>query len=386
MIQDNWRLVRLDELGSTYGGLSGKSAKDFRSGAARYITFLNVVNNVVLDPSETSHVTISPDERQSIVQGGDILFNSSSETPEEAGLAAAVPDKVEGVYLNSFCFGFRPHPGAQLDPIFFAFLSRSQEGRAVVRSLVQGSTRFNVSSRRMLRAGFRLPGLAEQSAIAEALLNATAHVRSLDALAAKKRNLRISTRQRLLSGVTRLGGFSLPWIRKPIGDIAHIAKGVQLNRSQMVEGGPIAVWNGGTEPSGFTTTANVCRDVVTVSEGGSCGWVGRPRSDFWLGGHCYALDPKESGHSVAFLYHSLKSVESALNGLGVGSGLQNIQLSSLAQFEVRIPSDPGEAQAISDILDDIDLEIAALERQRDKAELVKQGMMQELLSGRVRLT
>ena len=385
MTEHNWQPVRLGELGTTYGGLSGKSARDFQSGSARYVTFLNVVNNIVLDPSGTSHVAIDLDERQSIVHAGDILFNGSSETPEEAGLASAVPEGMDGTYLNSFCFGFRPHPGAELDPTFFAFLSRSQEGRAAVRPTVQGSTRFNVSARRMLDVHYRLPNLLEQTAIAEALSDAITYVKSLDALVAKQCDLRLSARQRLLSGEAGLLGFARPWLRRPISDIAHIVKGEQLNRSQMVAEGPIAVWNGGTEPSGFTTIPNVRRDVVTVSEGGSCGWVGRPRSDFWLGGHCYALDPKNDGHSVGFLYHCLKSVESDLNGLGVGSGLQNIQLASLAQFEVTIPSDSGEAQAICEILDDIDLEISSLERQRNKAQLIVQGMMQELLSGRVRL-
>jgi restriction endonuclease S subunit len=72
-------------------------------------------------------------------------------------------------------------------------------------------------------------------------------------------------------------------------------------------------------------------------------------------------------------------------GLRVGSGLPNIQTKSLAEFLVDVPSDPTEAADLTRVLDDVDTEIDALIAQREKAELVKQGMMQELLSGRVRL-
>jgi restriction endonuclease S subunit len=382
----DWQPFRLGELGTSYGGLAGKSGSDFGIGSSRYVTFLNVVTNVVLDEAGVGVVNVGPDERQSAIQPGDLLFNASSETPDEAGFASAVPDGLSGLHLNSFCFGLRPYPDAQLDARFFAFLSRSDQGRLVIRPMAQGSTRYNISAKRMLSASFLLPPLPEQRAIAEALSDASHALDALESLLAKKQAIRIAAAQQLLSGDNQLLGFETPWAHRALGDVAHITKGVQLGRAQMSSTGAIPVWNGGVEPSGFTQSPNIRRDVVTVSEGGSCGWVGRPRSDFWLGGHCYALDPNPFAHSVPFLYHALKAVETELNRLGVGSGLQNIQLKSLAEFKIRVPVDSEEASVISEILDDLDAEVLALSHEREKMKLVKQGMMQELLSGRVRLS
>lgn len=405
MSQDNWRVVRLGELGSTYGGLSGKSARDFRSGSARYVTFLNVVNNVVLDPSGTSHVTIDPDERQSLVQAGDILFNGSSETPEEAGLAAAVPDEVGGLYLNSFCFGFRPHPGAQLDPTFFAFLSRSQDGRAAVRSLVQGSTRFNVSSRRMLNAHFLLPSLLEQVAIAEALTDASSLVESLNALIAKKRGLRQAAILELLKGGIRLPGSSEPWERARIGDFAEILKGKGLSRTSMNRAGKNRCMLYGEL---FTTYGQVVREAVgrtnedagTPSRSGDVVMPGSTttsgedlatatallQDDVKLGGDINIIRPDRRSIDSRWLAytitHCLKhDVARATQGITI----HHLYGRNIADISVLLPS-RDEQERIADVIEDFDSEIVALTAQRDKAELVKQGMMQGLLSGRVRLT
>ncbi|WP_074015204.1 restriction endonuclease subunit S [Actinomyces polynesiensis] len=228
---------------------------------------------------------------------------------------------------------------------------------------------------------------AEQLRIADVVLTIDAQLLALDRAVAKKRDIKQGMMQLLLSGAARLGGFNAPWEERRIGDIASISKGAQLGRAHMIVGGSIPVWNGGVTPSGQTDAPNVLRQVVTISEGGnSCGWVGRPEGDFWLGGHCYALDPKGEGHSVAFLYHRLKAIEPELMALRVGSGLPNIQKQRLADFTLRVPTDAAEASSIAELLDDFDREIAAIERRRESARAIKQGMMQELLTGRTRLT
>lgn len=102
-----WETKRLGALGTTYGGLVGKAKNDFGVGKGRYITFLNIVSNTVIDCSAFEPVSVGPLETQNKVAKGDLFFNGSSETPKEVGMCAVLTEEVGSVFLNSFCFGFR---------------------------------------------------------------------------------------------------------------------------------------------------------------------------------------------------------------------------------------------------------------------------------------
>ena len=122
----------LVELGSVYGGLTGKTKSDFGAGAGRYVTFVNVMANVVIDCDSFEPVSISPAESQNPVAKGDLLFNSSSETPEELREVCAMitPEEVPHLFLNRFCFGFRLGGHAPADGLFpVRITSEANEGR-----------------------------------------------------------------------------------------------------------------------------------------------------------------------------------------------------------------------------------------------------------------
>lgn len=230
------------------------------------------------------------------------------------------------------------------------------------------------------------PSLSEQRAMAEALDDVDRLLVGLGRARLKKQAIKQGIIQQLLTGRRQLPGFSAPWVERRVAHIAAITKGVQLSRKSMEPSRSVPVWNGGIEPSGHTSEPNVTRAVVTVSEGGnSCGWVGCPDGPFWLGGHCYALDPRGEGHSVPFLYHRLKCAEQEIMALRVGSGLPNIQKQRLGDLILAVPTDPREASAIADVLDDADRELRLFDARQAKARNIKLGIMQALLSGRIRL-
>ena len=83
-----WEVKALGELGSTFGGLTGKTKADFGEGTGQYVTFMNVMTNVVIDCGSLERVRVSPTESQNRVMKGDLLFNGSSETPEEVAMCA----------------------------------------------------------------------------------------------------------------------------------------------------------------------------------------------------------------------------------------------------------------------------------------------------------
>jgi type I restriction enzyme S subunit len=200
----DWKEVRLGDLGSTFGGLTGKSSKDFADGNSSFVTFMNVMSNVVLNNQGTEKVRIGNGERQSQLLEGDVIFNGSSETPEEVGFGSAVPNELSGLYLNSFCFGFRRKDTKSLDPKFFAYLTRSPLGRDIIRPMAQGSTRYNIAKTNLLNGRFPLPPLKEQEAIAEALSVMDEELKALTEQVSKMRMVKEGMMQDLLSGKVRL--------------------------------------------------------------------------------------------------------------------------------------------------------------------------------------
>ena len=199
-----WGVKILGELGSTFGGLTGKTKADFGEGSANYVTFMNVMTNVVIDCGTFERVKVAPTESQNPVMKGDLLFNGSSETPEEVAMCAVLMEDVPNLFLNSFCFGFRFREGAEVDGLFLAYYLRSKEGRELMKSLAQGSTRYNLSKVALLKSPLRLPSFPEQSAIAEVLTEMDAELAALEQRREKTRALNQAMMQELLTGRTRL--------------------------------------------------------------------------------------------------------------------------------------------------------------------------------------
>lgn len=164
----DWEERKLGSVGEIYGGLSGKSAEDFGDGYS-FITYRQVFENARIDPSKFALVKIGPKEKQSRVVFGDVLFTTSSETPNEVGFASVLLDEVDDLYLNSFCLGYRPFDLKALLPQFSKYLFRSPLYRREVIKLAQGSTRFNISRTGLLKIRLRFPHPQEQEKIAAAL-------------------------------------------------------------------------------------------------------------------------------------------------------------------------------------------------------------------------
>jgi type I restriction enzyme S subunit len=199
-----WELKRLGDLGSTFGGLTGKSKQDFGHGEAHYITFMNIMSNVVIDGGIFELVYVVPTESQKRVAKGDLFFNGSSETPEEVGMCAVLAQDVQDVYLNSFCFGFRFREGVSAEGLYLAYYFRSSQGRELLKSLAQGATRYNLSKTALLRVEFPLPTHPEQTAVAAVLSDMDTEIATLEIKLTKARQLKTGMMQELLTGRNRL--------------------------------------------------------------------------------------------------------------------------------------------------------------------------------------
>lgn len=165
----DWKEKSLENLGETISGLSGKSGENFGSGKP-YVTYKQVFDKAWVDFSKCGLVQIEHNEKQNKLQKGDILFTTSSETPNEVGFASVVLENpINDTYLNSFCFVFRPNEMKKLQPEFSRYLFHSPAYRKAVGVLAQGSTRFNISKSSFLKLKISIPQLIEQQKIASCL-------------------------------------------------------------------------------------------------------------------------------------------------------------------------------------------------------------------------
>ena len=156
-------LTSFAELGTSYSGLSGKSAQDFGSGKP-FITYLNVYSNNVIKENDFQYVAIKDDEKQNVVKYGDVLFTLSSETPEEVGVGSVYLGK-EKVYLNSFCFGIHITNTEVAFPPYLSYYVSLTAFRKFTYPYAQGSTRFNLCKADFEKASIKLPTLADQKRI-----------------------------------------------------------------------------------------------------------------------------------------------------------------------------------------------------------------------------
>ena len=161
----DWEEKRLGEIGKTFNGLTGKTKEDFGEGKP-YIQYMQIFRGSKINPNEFGFVKLNENEKQSRAQFGDAFFTTSSEIPKEIGTASVLLDEIEELYLNSFCFGYRPDNLELIVPQFLQFLLRSEVFRRKIIPLAQGSTRYNMSKIELMKLKIDIPHNEEQQKIA----------------------------------------------------------------------------------------------------------------------------------------------------------------------------------------------------------------------------
>lgn len=248
---------------------------------------------------------------------------------------------------------------------------------------------------------------AEQRTIAGVLSDVDGLIGALDGLIAKKRDLKQAAMQQLLTGRTRLPGFSGGWRTRPLGEVvSRCTSGATPRRArpEYYKGSIPWITSGELNynvimdtaekltPLGVQDTnlslipAGTFLMAITGLEAegtrGSCGIVGRPST---TNQSCMAVFPT-SELVTGYLYHYyvLRGTSLALQYCQ-GTKQQSYTAKLVQQLPIDLPPTTDEQVAIAQVLSDMDAEIAALESRRDKTRLLKQGMMQQLLTGAIRL-
>ena len=244
---------------------------------------------------------------------------------------------------------------------------------------------------------------AEQSAIARALSDVDALLATLDQVIAKKRDLKQAAMQQLLTGKTRLPGFSGEWDVKQIGEFTDCTAGgtpstlnsaywggeipwmssgeLHLKRVQDVEG---RVTDLGLNNSSTKIIPSRCVLIGLAGQGKTRGTVAINLIELCTNQSIAAIFPNKSFNSE-YLFHNLDARYDELRELSTGDGGRGgLNLKIIKSIDILFPS-LEEQEAIASVLSDLDAELAALESRREKTRNIKQAMMQELLTGKTRL-
>lgn len=232
-----------------------------------------------------------------------------------------------------------------------------------------------------------LPPFPEQQAIAAALSDVDSLITALDRLIAKKHNIKQGAMQELLTGKKRLPRFSGEWETRKLGEIFEISAGgdFEPSRSSAIKDEyfcyPIysnAITDNGLY--GYCSYNDHQAGSITVTARGTLGVANFRDHAFTAIGRVLVLRPKQLLDGRFFSEFINNRIDFVIENTGV----PQLTAPQISKYEVLCPTFP-EQQAIATILSNMDAEIAALEQKRDKTRLLKQGMMQELLTGRIRL-
>ena len=260
----------------------------------------------------------------------------------------------------------------------YLFQHLASRKNQIVETYTQGG-QPNLSGEIIRSLIVAIPPLPEQRAIAAALSDADGLIGALDATIEKKRAIKQAAMQQLLAGKKRLLGFEGEWEAKRIGDILKVHHG-RSQRDIAVSDGKYPILASGGE-IGRTDTALFYKPSVLIGRKGTIDEPQYISSPFWTVDTLFYTEINEK-NVAKFVFYKFCMI--SWRNYNEASGVPSLNAKTIENIEITTPG-CDEQTAIAAVLSDMDAEIAALERRREKAKQIKQSMMQQLLTGRIRL-
>lgn len=417
VIPEEWQVTLLEPHVTFLKNAACSRAELTISDPVRYLHYGDVHSwsGSYLDPDAPGlpRLPLSAATRLPRLRPGDVVFVDASEDLEGIGksvelVGSTSTEVVAGLHTIAarfsnefFADGFKGL--LQFVPAFSCHLKRLAAGTKVF-----ATSRAHISS-----AFVALPPLPEQRAIAGALADVDAQIAAQSRLVAKKRDLRTAALQRLLTGQTRLSGFTAPWQTKRLGDHVRFLRNGVHSRAQLTVSDPVRYLHYGdihvaTSIRLDLRTAEMPRlpereaarlsrledgDVVFVDASEDLSGVGKSLEIMGAAG----MEAVAGQHTIAARFDKavladgfkgylqfIPAFVAHLRRLAAGIKVYATNRKHIASAEIMLPG-PEEQRAIARVLSDMEAEITALEARLDKTRALKQAMMQALLTGRIRL-
>ncbi|MBW8354066.1 MAG: restriction endonuclease subunit S [Pseudomonas sp.] len=313
------------------------------------------------------------------LRDGDLLVCEGG----DVGRAALWSSPLEECYYQKALHRLRPLRG--FDSRLMVELLRQWSDRGLLANYVTQTSIAHLPREKFMGVPMPVPPVPEQRAIATALSDVDALLSALEQLLAKKRDLKQAAMQQLLTGQTRLPGFDGEWEVKLLGEIAHIKTGSRNNEDKVEDGQyPFFVRSEFVER--ISSYSYDCEAILVPGEGRIGDIFHYINGRFDVHQRVYAITKFLPDISGRFIYFYLsKNFGAWAMQNTVKATVDSLRLPTFLTFEIMLPPIKAEQIAITSVLADMDAELAAIEQRLSKTRTLKQGMMQELLTGRTRL-
>jgi len=403
VIPEDWETVKLSQVSAFITKGSTPTTYGFKWEDSGVLFFRSeCVSEFGLDLKQSMFISEAANSllRRSEVSDGDILITITGNVGRVILLSG-----INHANINQHIARVRIISSDIVPSYVFHFLSQSSI-RNRFNTITTGQAYPQISLKQVREAEISIPPTkAEQEAIAESLSDADALIESLEQLIAKKRQIKQGAMQELLTGKRRLSGFSGEWETKLLGNLGNFLKGRGVAREESLTGNLPCIRYGEiyTKHNDYikefhswisldvaaTATRLNCGDILFAGSGETKEEIGKcvafvDKIDAYAGGDIVILRPQNVDSLFLGYYLNTVPINQQKASRGQGDAIVHIGHAALADIKITIPSIP-EQTAIATILSDMDSEISALEEKLAKARQIKQGMMQELLTGKIRL-
>jgi type I restriction enzyme S subunit len=414
VIPEDWDVIVLGAIGKFKNGLNKDSAA-FGHGSP-FVNLMDVFGVNTISTSEHLGLVACTNAERSLydLKRGDVVFVRSSVKPSGVGLTVVIENDLPETVFSGFLIRFRDNGFIDLGYKRHCFYSGKFRNTVIASSSVSANTNINQDNLKRLKIPLP-PTPAEQEAIAEALSDADALIESLEQLLIKKRLIKQGAMQELLTGKKRLPGFQVKpgykqtevgmipedWDIRALKDLAPVATGNTPPTQDLSNYGdeflfvsPVDIgsfkyiWR--TEKMLSKKGFSIARSfpagaILFVCIGSTIGKCGIAPVALTSNQQINAIFPSDKVTSE-YLYYSLVIAAPRIKSLAGEQAVPIVNKNQFSETMLPLPSDISEQEAISNVLSDMDTEIEELETKISKAHQIKQGMMQELLTGRTRLT
>ena len=403
-----WETTTIGELLEFKNGLN--KGKEFFGKGTPIVNYMDVYKHRGIHAEQLrGRVTLSAEEiKRFDVHKGDVFFTRTSETPEEVGYASVMLDEIDDCVFSGFVLRGRPITD-KLDIDYCQYAFMTEDIRKAIMSGCTYTTRALTNGKQLSAIEIQLPEKTEQRRIATALSDTDAYIAAMEKLIAKKRNIKKGAMQKLLTGKRRLPGFSGEWVNMNLAANSTLKARIGwqgLTTAEYLDDGYSYLITGTNFDNGKIAWATCCfvdkhrydQDIniqvengdVLITKDGTIGKVaivnGLSRKAT-LNSGVFVLRPKAGAYDSRYVYYVLLSqiFTDFLDKLAAGSTINHLYQKDFMTFEFDVPPTIKEQTAIAVILSDMDAEIDALTAKLNKVRNIKRGMMQELLTGRIRL-
>lgn len=376
MIPEDWEAESLGKLLSqkpSYGINAPAVAYDDR--LPRYLRITDIAEDGTF--SASSAVSVShPLADRYYLEAGDVVF---ARTGASTGKSYRYREADGRLVYAGFLIRVTPDP-KRLNSTYLAAHVRTRNFDKYVAEVSQRSGQPGINSKQL--SDFELavpPTVTEQAAIAEALSDVDEAIAAQEAVIAKKRALKTATMQALLSGTRRLPGFSGKWEVKALGQCLKVRHGKSQAAVESVNGKyPI-----------LATGGEIGRADAYLHPGpsvliGRKGTIDRPQ---YSGGPFWSIDTLfytqvDASADAKFLFYKFQMID--WRTYNEASGVPSLSSTTIETIEVQMPK-RDEQTAIAAVISDFDLDLEQHEAKLAKLQNLKTGMMQQLLTGKIRL-